>query len=69
MAAGIIIEMSRDHVIKLSRKASIRTTNTVTRITRRDARSLSCPHADFRLVNTNVRQTPVTSILTVRIIY
>lgn len=32
IAVGIIIEMSRDHVIKLSRKASIRsTTNTVTR--------------------------------------
>lgn len=31
MAVGIIIEMSRDHVIKLSRNTSIRTTNTVTR--------------------------------------
>lgn len=31
IAVGIIIEMSRDHVIKLSRKVPIRTTNTVTR--------------------------------------
>lgn len=34
MAVGIIIEMSRDHIIKLSRNTSIRTTNTVTRNSR-----------------------------------
>ena len=34
MAVGIIIEMSRDHIIKLSRNTSIHTTNTVTRNSR-----------------------------------
>lgn len=60
MAVGIIIEMSRDRVIKLSRKTSIRTTNTVTRNSRHTRR---CVHryiinytAHFRhfmLVNTH----------------
>lgn len=55
MAVGIIIEMSRDHVIKLSRNTSIRTTNTVTqnsrhtrRRTRRDNKLYGRPRTDFR---------------------
>jgi len=51
MAVCIIIEMSRDRVIKLSRKASIHTTNAVTRNSRsirRRARWDNKLYTDFR---------------------
>lgn len=70
LAVGIIIEMSRDHVIKLSRNTSIRTTNTVTRNSRyarrrirRDNKLYGRPHTDFRhLCQLTYSWTPVKSI-------